>query len=284
MIWQYDSLFNKANYFLDKAIFDNHLIDTEARRIVSEIYPKLYPQDFIGNKVTPQIKAVLEHLGLKYNSKNNANNLKQLHKFVRFDRGFFRLGFRAIARDTDERTLIFSLLPKDCGCGNSIYSSIPKNYYKDEKFIKVDVVTNVRILFLQAIFNSIVVDFLARGMIQINVNKTYLYRLPIPQLSDEEILKEHKELILNGLKLSLKNDFEKFKELADEFGIKKTDLPTTPKQWDLLQIKNDCMVAKMFNISKDELEYILSTFKVLKNKKPQYVSEFLRQFDIHLSV
>jgi len=39
-------------------------------------------------------------------------------------------------------------------------------------------------------------------------------------------------------------------------------------------------VAKMFDIKKDELEYILSTFKALKNKKPQYVSEFLRQYDI----
>jgi len=137
----------------------------------------------------------------------------------------------------------------------------------------------VRILFLQTIFNSMILDFLARGMIQINVNKTYLYRLPIPQLSDEEILKEHKELIINSLLLSLKNDFETFKELADEFGIKKIDLPKTPKQWGLLQIKNDCMVAKMFNISKDELKYILSTFKVLKNKKPQYVNEFLRQYE-----
>lgn len=278
MIWQYNSSFEKPNYFLDKAIFDNHLIDTEARRMVGEIYPKLYSQDFIGNKVTPQIKAVLEHLGLKYTSKNNANNLKQLHKFVRFDREFFRLGFRDIARDTDERTLIFSLLPKDCGCGNTLAVNCPKNYYKDEKSIQVDVVTNVRILFLQAIFNSIVVDFIARGMVSIHVSKTYLYRLPIPQLSDEEILKEHKELLLNGLKLSLKNDFENFKELADEFGIEKIDLPKTPKQWDLLQIKNDCMVAKMFDISKDELEYILSTFKVLKNKKPQYVNEFLQQY------
>ncbi|TQV64169.1 MAG: restriction endonuclease [Sulfurovum sp.] len=279
MIWQYDSVFGGANYFLDKEIFDNHLIDTEARRLIGEIYPTLYPKDFIGNKVTPQIKAVLEHLGLKYDSKNNANNLKVLHKFVRFDREFFRLGFRAVASDTNERTLIFSLLPKDCGFGHSMFANCPKNYYKDENLIKIDMVSNVRILFLQTIFNSLIVDFIARGMIQINVSKTYLYRLPIPQLSDDEILKEHKELLLNGLKLSLKNDFETFKELADEFGIKKTDLPTTPKQWDFLQIKNDCMVAKMFNISKDELEYILSTFKVLKNKKPQYVSEFLRQYE-----
>jgi predicted small secreted protein len=85
MIWQYDSVFGGANYFLDKDIFDNHLIDTEARRLIGEIYPKLYPKDFIGNKVTPQIKAVLEHLGLKYDSKCYINLYDLIESFLGLD-------------------------------------------------------------------------------------------------------------------------------------------------------------------------------------------------------
>jgi len=269
MIWQYDSAFEKPSYFLDRKAFDNKIRDTEARRIVSEIYPQLLK--FYKTDITPQIKAVLHYLELPYNEKDNSENLSQLHKFVRFDREYFRLGFRAIARDTDERTLIVSLLLKDCGCGNSVYSSIPKNYFFDEE-IKIEEISPARILFAQAIFNSIVLDFIARQMIQINVNKTYLNRLPLPQPSDEEILENHKDLVMDSLKLSLYHDFESFKELADEFGISKNDLPKTDKQLDMLKVDIDCKVAKMYDISKKELEYILSTFKVLNNKKPQYVS------------
>ena len=37
-------------------------------------------------------------------------------------------------------------------------------------------------------FNSVPVDWLARFMIQIHTSQTYLYRLPMPQPTDDEIL------------------------------------------------------------------------------------------------
>ncbi len=45
---------------------------------------------------------------------------------VRYDRDFVRLGFRDIASDTNERTLIFGLLLQNVGVGNTINISIPK--------------------------------------------------------------------------------------------------------------------------------------------------------------
>ncbi|MDR0467279.1 MAG: restriction endonuclease [Campylobacteraceae bacterium] len=280
MIWQFDSRFEQPKYFLDKDEFDRYLSDTEARRVVGDVYPQL------NSKNTPQIKAVLKLLDLKYNPKSNKENLKQLHKFVRFDREFFRLGFRDIARDTDERTLIASLLPKDIGCGNTLNVSIPKRYYFEDGIVKIDEVSNIRLVFTLGVFNSIILDFLARQMVQIHVNKTYIMRLPFPKLSDEEIKKYHNELLQNSLKLALYNNFDDFSSLADEFCLTKKDMPLTEKQFDILKVKNDCLVLKMYDISYDELEYMLESFKVLNNKRPEYISllksEYRKNVDYNL--
>ncbi|CAM3337754.1 hypothetical protein [Polaromonas hydrogenivorans] len=46
-------------------------------------------------------------------------------------------------------------------------------------------VSPLRLLFALAWFNSVPVDWLARFMIQIHISKTYLYRLPMPQPTDD---------------------------------------------------------------------------------------------------
>ncbi len=84
---------------------------------------------------------------------------------IKYDREFFRLGYRAITSDTNERTLIASLLPKNCGCGNSVYSNIAKQYILKDDEICIDIVPYERILFVLALFNSLVFDFIIRNMV-----------------------------------------------------------------------------------------------------------------------
>ncbi|MCZ9939707.1 hypothetical protein [Brachyspira hyodysenteriae] len=43
----------------------------------------------------------------------------------------------------------------------------------------------------------------------------------------------------------------------------------------MLQIQNDILIAKLYNITFDELNNILKTFKVLNDKKPQYVKTLI---------
>ena len=85
--------------------------------------------DISPNAQHDEIVSHSEPLGEK--SKITKEQLED--SFIRYDREFFRLGFRAVARDTDERTLIFFLLPKNVGCGNSIWVSIPKRYIRDSQ-------------------------------------------------------------------------------------------------------------------------------------------------------
>lgn len=239
MIHQFDTNFSQAIYFLEKAKFDERLKSKELYRA----------KKATGKELNPEL--------------------------IKYDREFFRLAYRAIASDTNERTLIASLLPKDCGCGNSVYSSIPKKYILRDDEICIDVVPYERILLVLALLNSLVVDFIIRNMVQINVSKTYLERIPLPQPSDKEIQNNeiYKTLAKNALLLQLYNDKNHhFDELKQEFNIKDDEIPKTKKAYDILRAKNDLLVKELYSLSDDEFSYMISTFKVLNEKQSEYIA------------
>jgi hypothetical protein len=105
-------------------------------------------------------------------------------------------------------------------------------------------------------------------------------RLPIPQPSDEELEsnEDYKKLILNALKLTLHYNWDDFDELADQFNLTKEDIPKTQKQVDLMKIENDCIVAKLYQITHEELVHICSSFKVLNNKNPSYTKTLIERY------
>ena len=175
--------------------------------------------------------------------------------------------------------MIFSLLPKGCGANHKLFTSIPKKYEISGNKVVLREVSILRLLFALAVYNSIILDSLARYIVQITVSKTYLGRLPIPQPDDAEI-KENPEyncLAMNALKLTIANDYDHFAELAELFSLAREDVDLTDKQKEGLQIENDLIVAKMYGITAEEMEYILGSFKVLKGKKPQYVETLIRK-------
>ncbi|STQ86898.1 Eco57I restriction-modification methylase domain-containing protein [Helicobacter muridarum] len=195
--------------------------------------------------------------------------------FIVYDRQFYRLGFRDIARDTDERTAIFSLLPKSVGCGNTLWSSVPKFYALENGKITYHKVSHLRICFALGIFNSLLVDFIVRGMAQIHLNKTYIGRIPLPQPSDKEILENATYLSIakNALILQLYNDKAgHFKKLQEEFGISQNAIPTTSKLYNELKAKQDIAIAKLYGLDKEEFCFLLESFKVLQSKKPEYIA------------
>ena len=111
-------------------------------------------------------------------------------------------------------------------------------------------------------------------MVQIHLNKTYLERIPLPQPSDSEILENpiYHDIALSALKLQLYNDKSgHFDELAKEFGIDKSQIPSTQKLYDTLHAKLDITIAKLYGLDREDLLYLLESFKVLCNNQPQYV-------------
>ncbi len=248
MIWQYSHVFDKPQYWLDAGAFDERLHSKELHRMAQDLgVPKA---------------EVAQHA--------NA---------IRYDREFVRLGFREVASDTNERSLIFSLLPRNTGSGHTLFSDIAKTYFlgADGK-VHVKVVSPLRLLFALAWFNALPVDWLARFMIQIHISKTYLYRLPMPQPSDDEIRGNpaYATLAKNALLLTLSapssHAWDDFCELAPLFNVQKSDLPTTAKAQDLLRAENDKLVAQLYGITDAELAHLLGSFKVMASKRPEYVA------------
>ncbi|EJC6070113.1 class I SAM-dependent DNA methyltransferase, partial [Campylobacter jejuni] len=239
MIHQFNANFSQATYFLEKAKLDERLKSKELSRA----------KKATGKELNP--------------------------KLIKYDREFFRLGYRAVASDTNERTLIASLLPKNCGFGHSMFANAPKQYIVKDDEICMDIMPYEKILFVLALLNSLVVDFIIRNMVQINVSKTYLERIPLPQPSDEENQNNeiYKTLAKNALLLQLYNDKNHhFDELKQEFNIKNEEIPKTKKAYDILRAKNDLLVKELYDLSDDEFSYIISTFKVLNEKQSEYTT------------
>ena len=243
-IWQYSHVFDMPQYWLNTAAFDERLTSKELHRMAQDLaVPK---------------SEVAQHASA-----------------VRYDREFVRLGFREIARDTDERTLIFSLIPKNVGVGHKVNISVSKTYVRSaDGGVTTKAASPFRLLFALAWFNSLPVDWLARFMIQISVSQTYLYRLPMPQPTDDEIRNnpDFAQLTKNALLLSLAASWDDFAELAPLFDVQRQDLPHTAKAQDTLRAQNDKLVAGLYGITDSELTHLLRSFKVMANKRAEYLT------------
>ncbi|MDR1520416.1 MAG: N-6 DNA methylase, partial [Planctomycetota bacterium] len=149
-IWQYHAAYAKPEYWLDPREFDAHLRDSEINRLIADVRPTIKT----ANPNQANAQTVLDALGLK--------TREDLGRFIRPDRNYIRLGFRMISSNTNERTLVASLLPRHVGAQNSLYLSIPKKYVlsRDFKSIECHETSLAKLLFAQAMLNALPVDWL----------------------------------------------------------------------------------------------------------------------------
>lgn len=264
MIWQFNSKFSEAQYFVNEESLKERLFSKEVYKIVDNVY------DDVNNKLKDKNKSGKENRIMEYLGIDKKEDFK---KYVVYDYTFPRLAFRSIASNTNERTLISAILPNNITAGHSLLLSSPKQYYLEDKDIKIKSVPFKRLLWINALFNSIVIDYVVRFLVDMNVNKTYLMKVPLIHASDNDLETEpYNTICNNAFALSLYNnkELDEFYSLPDGF-----ELPNNSKDYDMLQIQNDILIAKLYNITFDELNNMLKTFKVLNDKKPQYVKTLI---------
>jgi len=87
----------------------------------------------------------------------------------------YRVGFRDIARSTDERTLIASVVPP-CFHGNTLPTIIPKN-----SDVSSDGLDSFDSHFIMAVFNGFCCDYIIRQKVSAHCNFHYMSSLPIPR-------------------------------------------------------------------------------------------------------
>ena len=160
-----------------------------------------------------------------------------------------RLGFRDIARNTDSRTLIAGFVPK-AFCGNTLPLVTSPTDYPTQ-------------LFLACCLNSFTLDWLLRQKVTTHCSFFYVYQLPIPRLT----AKAPDFLPLAERAARLVGTAPEFDDLLKEiFGksaTHKTHGVTDPQARLTLRAQIDALVARLYDLTTEEFQHILSTFPLV---------------------
>ena len=163
----------------------------------------------------------------------------------------YRLGFRDVARNTDIRTMIATILPPNSFCGNTI--SLEKN----EKQVAISLKEKC---YLLSIFNSFVFDRSIRDKVTSHLSLFYVYQNPIPRLKEGD--KYFQEIVENAAKLICTT--EEFEQLAKEVGIGSHKNGVTEEAERMaIRAKLDAIVAHLYELTLTEFQHILTTFPLV---------------------
>lgn len=159
----------------------------------------------------------------------------------------YRIGIRAVARETDRRALIATLLPRYTTAANSLLM---------QKDVSQDILQSQ--LFTLGLLNSYAIDFVLRKLITINVNQTYLKQLPIPVMADvpssDEIVQIVKRLLLENGPL-----YEELEDLVPGYGFKGLS-------HDDLIAELNARVMLAFELTREDIIDLMKTFETANHK------------------
>jgi hypothetical protein len=162
----------------------------------------------------------------------------------------YRLGIRAIARNSDMRTLITGPIPKNVYCGNSILVC---------KRVGVSL-TDRELIYTQAVLNSFSVDFYLRQMVSANINMFYIYQLPVPRLTEKD--PAFRPIVERAARLICTTP--EFDDLAKEAGIGSHKQGATSEvERGRLRAELDGLIAHLYCLTEEEFAYILTTFPLV---------------------
>ena len=215
-----------------------------------------------------------------------------------------RLGYRAVSANTNERTLISTIIPSVFH-GNSIVTIRTPSPRHD--------------LFLSAVLSSFCIDFVIRQKITTNVNMHFMRSLPVPGYDSgvvQAVIGRSARLICTSARhSSVWNGAFRDEWALPEFFYPCTDgavreygpvheqeirhrlqdeakdltpewtphcgvhdrLPDRRDTGDRAQLRAeiDAYVAHLYGLSRDDFAYILDTFPVLKKKEKKAFGEFM---------
>ncbi len=176
----------------------------------------------------------------------------------------FRVGFRDVASSTNERTMIATVLPKYIFCPHTMSLENVCTSSLDEKTR----------LFIVAIFNSFISDYLIRQRITAHVSFFFVYNLPIPRLPATDPI--FNEIVRRAAQLICTTpDYDDLRAELNATGFKDLQGQTDPKQRAQLRAELDAIIAHLYDLTNEELEHILNTFPLVEKQiKEQVINEF----------
>ncbi len=153
-----------------------------------------------------------------------------------------RVVFRKVARGTDRRTMIASLIPPRVIVNDAApYFIWPQGQEKDQAY-------------LLGVLNSIPLDWYARRFVEANVNYHILNGFPIPRPPTKSSLWT-RTVQLAGRLAAVD---ERFSSWAEAVGVEWGPLPEDAKQ-DMIH-ELDAVVAHLYGLSENDTQHIFETF------------------------
>ncbi|MGC8516032.1 MAG: Eco57I restriction-modification methylase domain-containing protein, partial [Thermoplasmata archaeon] len=208
MIHQYNSHFSQNKYWVDEELGRQRLFGRTVDRIMEKIMNKGYKID------KKMIEKGIKNGTIKMDYKNE------------------RLVFRDVAGATNERTIISCVLQSGAFLANTLPYIEPFNVEIGHEGIIEQKPIGDYIYYIQALFNSFVLDYYIRQRVTSHLNFFFVYELPIPDIPEVLL----KEIIAKSRELSNNNDL-------------------------MLRAELEAQIAgKIFDLTIDEMKIILDSF------------------------
>lgn len=165
----------------------------------------------------------------------------------------YRLGFRKIARNTDERTMIATVIPP-----SFVTESFQTLKVVDENGCLL--VPYLDQLYLSAVFNSFVFDALIRLKVTANMNFYFVYGTQVPDIA----VSDARFTTISSRAARLICTTPEFEDLAKSVGLKgHQGGATDPSERAKLRAELDGLVAHLYGLSEEEFTHILGTFPLV---------------------
>lgn len=156
-----------------------------------------------------------------------------------------RVGYRDVARNTDERTMIAAVFPRNVFAGHTLHLS--------------STLRTREMFYVTAVLNSFVFDWLLRHKVSAHCSIFYVYQMPVPRLREGDAIFE--ELVIRAANLTCVRG--EFSDLAAEVGIDGEDESRDDFERARMRAEVDAIVAHLYGVTADELRHILDTFPIV---------------------
>lgn len=171
-----------------------------------------------------------------------------------YDYQTFRLAFRDVARSTDERTAIATILPPDRFCGHTLAMVNTRDDAGEP------LISDAEQLYLLSVFNSVVFDWLIRLKVGTHLSFFLVESQPVPRLTEAD--PAFQPLVEAAARLTCIGP--EFAPLAQSIGLAPEASATEPEERAALRAEIDARVAHVYGLSRNELEHILATFPLVE--------------------
>ncbi|GAC1381026.1 MAG: hypothetical protein NVSMB33_07490 [Ktedonobacteraceae bacterium] len=275
MMHQFTHRFSKPRYWIGDSGKDD-LLRQEVGRVETALDGLASSQGYIsiGAMRQKRVSSFLENLGITPIKRTDVHIASDVPRLI----------FRKIARNTDERTLIATILPSNAFVSDSLNYLIPLEFSASVELLTLtgkvkecykQTLPSTVLMYLCGVFNSFVIDYIVRFKVTANVNIFYIYQLPIPRLStDNQYCKATAERVAHLVCVG-----SEFNELRHELlGDVNAHVATDAVERRQLQAEIDGLVAHLYGLTEDEFIHVLNTFPLVKQPVKDAALDAYRQF------